>query len=42
VTQEDITERQTKLWLGRNYLKKVDKERAKHIDIIGKKDLWKS
>jgi hypothetical protein len=31
-----------KLWLMRNYLKKVNKERDEHIDIRGKKDLWKS
>jgi len=39
VTQEEIIGRQTKLWLGRNYLKIVDKEIAKHIDIKRKKDV---
>jgi len=34
-----ITRRQTKLWLGRNYLKRIDKERAQQIDIRGNKDL---
>ncbi len=41
VTQEEITSKQTKLWSRRNYLKRVDKELVKHIDIKGKKDLWK-
>jgi len=39
VTQEEITNKQTKLWSRKNYLKRVDKEIAKHIDIKGKKDL---
>jgi hypothetical protein len=34
---EEITRRQTKLSLGRNYLKRVDKETTKHIDIRGEK-----
>ncbi len=41
VTQEEIIGKQTKLWSRRNYLKRVDKEIAKHIDIKGKKDLQK-
>ncbi len=39
VIREEITWRQTKLLLGRNYLKILDKERAKHIDIKGEKDI---
>jgi len=39
LTQEKITWRQTKLWSRKNYLKRVDKEISKHIDIKGKKDL---
>ncbi len=39
VIREEITWRQTKLLLGRNYLKILDKERAKHIDIEGEKDI---
>ncbi len=41
ITWEKITRRQTKLWLGRNYLKKIDKEIVEHIDIKGEKDFWK-
>jgi len=41
VTQEEITRKQTKLWPGRNYLKKIDKEKVEHIDIREEKDLWK-
>ncbi len=39
VTQEKITRRQTKLWLRRNYLEKVNKEIIEHIDIRREKDL---
>jgi hypothetical protein len=38
VTWEEIIGRQTKLWLGKNYLKRVDKERVEHIDIKREKD----
>jgi hypothetical protein len=41
VIREEIIERQTKLWLGRNYLKIVDKEKVEHIDMGGEKDFWK-
>jgi len=41
VIREEIIGRQTQQWLRKNYLKRVDKERAKHIDIKGKKELWK-
>jgi hypothetical protein len=41
VTQEKRTRRQTKLWPRRNYLKRIDKDIIKHIDIRGEKDLWK-
>jgi hypothetical protein len=39
VIQEEITWRQTKLWSGNNYLKRVDKEKVEHIDMKQKKDL---
>jgi hypothetical protein len=39
IIQEKITRRQTKLWPGRNYSKRTDKETTKHIDIRGEKDL---
>ncbi len=41
VTWEEITKRQTKLWLGRNHLKRVNKETTEHIDIRGEKGFWK-
>jgi len=39
LTQEKLTRRQKKLWSRRNYLKRVDKEIVKHIDIKREKDL---
>jgi len=41
-TWEKITRIQKTLWPRRNYLKKINKDIIKHIDIRRKKDLWKS